>query len=367
MRFTRVGAVSMRMLKEIAYRCFVHTGLTWVAARLNRKKAVVLEYHGVYAGELDPVPNFDGLHVHVERFAQQLRYLAAHYDVVPLDELLESPVGSGRGKPLAAITLDDGYKNVHRDAYPVLRSLGLPATVFVVTDFLLHGRIFWWDRLRALVAATTRSTVRVHIPGAPQWLPLVTVQHRQATLRQLTRILRGMPSGPREDLISRLAADLAVEERETPSCAPMSVDELREMTAGGISVGSHGCSHDSFLHMGGEDLRRELIESKRVLELVTDRPITWLCYPYGDFSPTMADAVIRAGYRGAVTTLAGLNDGIPHPYAVRRIGVNDHITFPQFIVAGFGVRGLFQNLLQTPLPRSPLGIVGRITPRTPEG
>src|SRR3989442_15771932 len=107
----------MRMLKEIAYRCFVHRGLTWVAARLNRKKAVVLEYHGVYAGELDPVLNFDGLHVHVERFARQLRYLAAHYDVVSLDELLELPDGSRLGKPLSAITLDCVYKNTDRDAH----------------------------------------------------------------------------------------------------------------------------------------------------------------------------------------------------------------------------------------------------------
>ncbi len=51
--------------------------------------------------------------------------------IVPLSELLrEDPSGRAR----AALTFDDGLRSVHRLALPVLRDLGLPALVYVVTD-----------------------------------------------------------------------------------------------------------------------------------------------------------------------------------------------------------------------------------------
>ena len=91
----------MRTLKELAYWLLVLSGLCWVATRLNRRKLLVLLYHGVDSGSLDPLMNFDGLHVRRERFEQQMNYLAAHYRVVPLDQLLDGRPGPDRGKPLA--------------------------------------------------------------------------------------------------------------------------------------------------------------------------------------------------------------------------------------------------------------------------
>src|SRR5438445_757816 len=161
---------TMRILKEIAYWFFILTGVSWIAARLNRRKILVLTYHGVYGGALDPVLNFDGLHVRIERFERQMRYLAARYSVVGLDQLLEGEPGGKRGKPLAAVTFDDGYSNIYHHAYPVLKRLALPATVFVITDFLQFGRARWWDRLRAMVASTRCPVVRFPIQGTERRL-----------------------------------------------------------------------------------------------------------------------------------------------------------------------------------------------------
>ncbi|HVH30695.1 MAG TPA: hypothetical protein VNA31_03385, partial [bacterium] len=53
-----------------------------------------------------------------------------------------------------------------------------------------------------------------------------------------------------------------------------------------------------------------------------------------------------AGYRGAVTTIEGLNDMTPDPYAVRRIGVNDSMSLAHFIVAVSGLRDFLKTLLR---------------------
>ncbi|MBI3302969.1 MAG: polysaccharide deacetylase family protein [Deltaproteobacteria bacterium] len=73
------------------------------------------------------------------------RYLAKHYHVLPLDQCLDQrPTAAYR----AVVAFDDGYASVYHLAYPVLRALRLPATVFVPTDFIETRGLMWWDRLR---------------------------------------------------------------------------------------------------------------------------------------------------------------------------------------------------------------------------
>jgi peptidoglycan/xylan/chitin deacetylase (PgdA/CDA1 family) len=345
----------MRILKELGYWVLVVMGLPWVVARFNRRKTLVLEYHDVYAGAINPALNFDGLHVRVRRFEAQMRYLAARYQVVELEQLLALQAASQHQKPLAAITIDDGYKSTYRYAFPILQQLGLPATAFIVSDFCLHGRALWWDRLRMMIATTRHPSLVVHIQETEQWFPLISEQDKLAALQQLSPEIHRLLPKRREALLAKLAADLEVEERTLATCAPISVAELCEMVEGGISVGSHGRSHDSFLHLTREDLLAELTESKRVLESVTGRPVTWLAYPYGEFSQTAMETARGAGYRGAVTTIEGLNDTSPNPYAVRRIGVDDNMSLAHFIVAVSGLRDFLKTLLR-------IGRAGRAVP-----
>lgn len=95
----------------------------------------VLIYHRVGAGmaaEMD---------VSAARFAEQMRMLQERSDVVPLaDGLAELAEGRAPERDRVAVTFDDGYADVFTNAWPVLRDLGIPATVFVTTDFL-EGRM----------------------------------------------------------------------------------------------------------------------------------------------------------------------------------------------------------------------------------
>lgn len=61
--------------------------------------------------------------------------------MVPLRELLESSGNSDEKR--IAVTFDDGCEDVYRNAFPVLRKLGLTACIFVVTGYA--GRYSEWD------------------------------------------------------------------------------------------------------------------------------------------------------------------------------------------------------------------------------
>jgi hypothetical protein len=106
----------MRILKELGYWVLVMMGLPWVVARFNRRKTLVLEYHDVYARAINPALNFDGLHVRVRRFESQMRYLAARYHVVGLEQLLAPQAAS------KASGTSDGSTIINRGSTRTMRN-----------------------------------------------------------------------------------------------------------------------------------------------------------------------------------------------------------------------------------------------------
>ena len=331
--------MTMQIGRQIIYWLLVLGGLAWLSARLNRRKILVLVYHGVHAGHADPVLNFDGMHVRARRFARQMRYVSRRYRVVTLDRLLEPGKAPTPDRPCAVITIDDGYRNIHEVAFPILRRLRLPATLFVSTGFILGGRGLWWDRLRLIVGAARRPTLSFHIGGTERVFPIRTVEEQRIALTALSNKLRRQPRRCREETLRSLATALDVPLAEGGTFAePLTPAEIRAMAESGVTIGSHGVSHDSFLLLSRDALAHDLTESKRRLEQWTGTRVDWLAYPHGDFSAGIVKAARRAGYRGAVTTIETLNNERCNRYAVRRIGVHDNMTLAHFIVATSGLR-----------------------------
>lgn len=77
-------------------------------------------------------------------FRMQMWYLKiAGFRVVPIDDIVHLAKGSSAGGKLIALTFDDGFRNFHDYALPVLRKFGYPATVYVVTDLI--GKHDAWE------------------------------------------------------------------------------------------------------------------------------------------------------------------------------------------------------------------------------
>ena len=101
-----------------------------VAMRERRPGLFVLIYHRVGAGqgrEMD---------LPVEMFRAQMGYLRERFDVVGLAEGVARAAAASIPRDLVTVTFDDGYREVFTVAWPVLRDLGLPATVFLPTGFM---------------------------------------------------------------------------------------------------------------------------------------------------------------------------------------------------------------------------------------
>ena len=98
---------------------------------LKRQDVAVLLYHRVSGSGHDGSARF---------FMEQMMLLMEDYAIVPLDELVQSLKKNARAlKGHAAITFDDGYRDNFEIAYPVLKDLGIPATIFLSPQYMDSG------------------------------------------------------------------------------------------------------------------------------------------------------------------------------------------------------------------------------------
>lgn len=110
-------------------------------ALLLRDTALVVTFHRV---QNTATP--EGLTIGVSMFEEYCRFFKRYFKVVPLRYLVDK---LEQGAPLhreLAITFDDGYLDNFDNAAPILERYGLPATFFIVTQWMGSDVVPWWDK-----------------------------------------------------------------------------------------------------------------------------------------------------------------------------------------------------------------------------
>jgi len=108
-------------------------------------------------------------------------------------------------------------------------------------------------------------------------------------------------------------------------------DEIITMQNDNISIGSHSRTHAWLPALTDDEIRKELRDSKKILEKNIGTKITLLSYPLGGFDDRVKRIAREEGYIGAVATNPGEKSSPKDPYALKRIRIsetaNNPITF----------------------------------------
>ncbi len=78
-------------------------------------------------------------------------------------------------------------------------------------------------------------------------------------------------------------------------------EQLREAAGLGHEIGSHTLTHANLTLLSDEDLKIELVDSKRALEDVIGKPVVSLSFPFGQWNRRVWNAARAAGYVAATS------------------------------------------------------------------
>jgi peptidoglycan/xylan/chitin deacetylase (PgdA/CDA1 family) len=228
--------------KDVFKLCFATMWIIPIVLFRKPDQRVVLYYHAVKD-------------VQKEAFARQMRFLARHFVSVRGSEVCNGGTVGRRG---IVITFDDAFRNINRNAIPIMKELGLEAAIFVPTGNL--------DRI---------------------------------------------PSWPMEEDCT--------DHREYV----MGMEELRSLIySGAIEIFSHTASHPKLASLDINEQKRELMESKEVLEQDLKISVPAVSYPYGSYSETTLIAVQEAGYKLGFTIVPGFASPLTPKLEIGRTSVS---------------------------------------------
>jgi peptidoglycan/xylan/chitin deacetylase (PgdA/CDA1 family) len=205
--------------------------------------------------------------------SKQIRYLLRRgYRPRTLTEAMrEAP----RRRTLV-VTFDDAFRSVLTNGLSVLRRLGVPATLFVPTDFAAEGSLMDWSTLGKSVGTAHEEELRC-----------------------------------------------------------LAWDGVRDLAAAGWEIGSHTASHPRLTQLDAGGVAAELRSSREACEEALQRSCDSLAYPFGDWNANVAELAGREGYRRAVTLgtrpLEPLVD-LRRPLELSRDGVYRWTSRPEFFL-----------------------------------
>jgi peptidoglycan/xylan/chitin deacetylase (PgdA/CDA1 family) len=131
------------LIKKILYLLIFISGIPFLMRLFQKNSIRILTYH-----RINDLPD-DEMSISLQAFSNHLHFLKKHYRIISLEHavtmILKKHIAH---KNYIVITFDDGYQDNYYNAFPVLKKLQMPATVFLPYNFINTAKIFPWDSRR---------------------------------------------------------------------------------------------------------------------------------------------------------------------------------------------------------------------------
>ncbi len=270
--------------------------------------------------------------VHPKLFERQLRWLKNWCRFITLEEgvdILAS--GSKPARKCVVVTFDDGYRDNYTQAFPILKKLEIPATIFLATGVIGTNKRLWYDRLSFYLERSVSIEEKEFfrdIPKsiAPLWHRYIrgSPKERTTLTQEIAGVFKRSPPQDQNAVLGNLAAACDPERMEkTLPRLMLDWDEIEEMNSSCISFGAHTIHHAILSKISENELKRQLTEPREIIKSHLGDDDPFLAYPNGmaeDFNDRVIEAVKNAGYKGAVTLIKGRNEIGQDPYRLFRKG-----------------------------------------------
>lgn len=278
----------------------------------------ILMYHRVLEA-LDPLQ--DEVHT-TQVLERQFATLSRWFKVLPLDEAVQMLQEGRLPARAVCLTFDDGYRDNHDLALPLLQRHGLTAT-FYVTSGLLNGGVMFHDLIAETVRHAPSGRLDIGVAGVPA-VELSDAASRVRAVATLTPKVKYLDVPQRLACTERMMRALG---SRAPRHLMMDDAHVTAMSRAGMGIGGHTVNHQILAKLSDEDAAREIEQNRQDLASLVDKPLTSFAYPNGkpvvDYNEQTIRHVKASGYRHAVATTWGISTAASKPFELPRFVLNE--------------------------------------------
>lgn len=288
-------------MKHLFYNTIANV-LPFLMGTRNRQRLSILNYHRIVLERDFMRPSEPTL----PEFTWQMELLSKYFNPLPLSKAVDLMADGELPEKAVCVTFDDGYSDNESLALPVLKRLGVPATVYVTTDYL-NGGLMWNDAIIEIMRIAKGPTLDLAEAGLGVYSIENEAERRQAADTIIKEVKHQAPEKRVRaiDSIEAVALDGIL-----PSNLMMTDEQVRNLSANGIDIGAHTLTHPILAKLSLSEAKKEIEEPKGILEKLTGKQVTSFAYPNGrpeiDYQIKDRDLTELAGYKYAVSTNWGV-------------------------------------------------------------
>lgn len=268
--------------------------------RINRNRLRVLAYH--------TIPD-------QKKFERQLKYLEKEYNIISIDDLLNSLQGRGTlpEHPLL-ITFDDGDYSVYEKGLPALKKFNVPSCLFIITGLINTTQDVWIKKVEAREMNAGKS----YFEARKEVRRLKLLENRER--------LKEIENCPE------------VEKRQ------LSGKEIFELKDAGMFIGNHTHTHPMLDRCTSAEVQKELNESQRVFHDLGLNGFDIFAYPNGNEDPSTKEVLEQNHMKLVFLFDHKINPEKINPLYISRIKVDTDTEIDEFKSKVSGIHPFLFNL-----------------------
>lgn len=292
---------------------WVKGGLHWSADTFgaHRRSAVnnpglwVLMYHRVLP-QHDPrfITEEPGMVVTPESFRMHMEEAQKLFSMVGLNDWVRHcQQGDRLPEKACAVTFDDGWLDNYEFAKPILEEMGIPATVFVVSNRIGTGFRFWPNLIAEWVHQQDERLSNVALLA-----PAAELLGKPFDREAVSSAIHQLKVHSEAEIYQALATAGWKESEGKDNRLLMNWEEVNRLAASNLfDVECHTANHLRLNKgLSTESLTHEIVTSASEVEQEVRKPVRAFCFPNGDYDEA-ALALVKQRYDWAVTTQRGVN------------------------------------------------------------
>jgi peptidoglycan/xylan/chitin deacetylase (PgdA/CDA1 family) len=309
------------------------TGLPALLNWYNRRRLLVVTYHGLYDGPVD-AERFPDTFVHIDQMAAQLNYLNKNYQILKPNEVLQK-IEKNKELPehAALVTFDDAYVNF-KLALPLLEAFNIQPIVFVPTFYVQNRQPFWYDLVWYYFRRTSRPNFDTLMKRLKKSLAPAGSGDELKSYLDLLKRLQPVERESVIQIIQTAMMDSGIKlSTVTSDFMALTKDEICKLSGRGICFGGHTHSHTIMSAMPDEIACKEICLNKSKLEQWLDKKVDFFAYPNGaesDFHSRHKKMLQNAGYAAAFSLTQHRNSPLDDPMSIPRLHIAPEDTLDAF-------------------------------------
>ena len=313
------------------------TGAPYVFSPLTRGRGVIFTLHHVLPPSDDEFQPNRILEVTPEFLRKAImRIRARGYDIIPIGEVA-SRLRDPDANRFVVLTFDDGYRDNLERAYPVLKELDCPFTIYVATSMPDGTAELWWRVLETVIANSAQISLK--FDDVPLLFHCETAEEKYKTYESVYWWLRARSQDEQRDFIREVAERHGVDMGAMTRRLAMGWDEISVLARDSlVTIGAHTVNHFALGRLKAGRAAAEAGNSADILDSYLPERPRHFAYPYGDpvsAGPREFEEARKAGFETAVTTRPGVlfEAHLDHMHALPRISLNGDFQTMYFLDA----------------------------------